>query len=306
MLAALLHGMPAHALMAGAPPDTPAARVDPNTTTSAWSGVGAVVVNGGTYSGVVVAPRFVLTAAHVSGGQPAAVQFVLNFGGSQTHVIQAQAITRYPTQSFPYDDLALIELSAAVPAGVAIYPLAREPLTSAQQITLVGYGGSGNGNVGVSVNSSPAVKRVGGNVIDVVETTLDTSGRSSLFYLYDFDGPTGNGAFGGPTRGNAIETLVAGGDSGSPAFLGSAGNYRLVGINTFVLNPVAGEPNHQRFGMAGGGMLLTRPEFLSWIDATTGYTGGSVDIPTLPEWALVCAMLLFGMIALRSRTMRRA
>lgn len=57
-----------HALgiMAGAPPDSPAARIDPNTTSSPWSGVGSVVVNGAPYSGVVVAPNFVLTAAHVA------------------------------------------------------------------------------------------------------------------------------------------------------------------------------------------------------------------------------------------------
>lgn len=292
------------ATMAGAAPDTPAARVDPNTTASPWNGVGSVVVSGAAYSGVVVAPRFVLTASHVVGSAPpAAIQFVLNFGGNQTHTLAAQAVFRYPTASFPYDDLALIELTAAVPGGVHIYPLVREPLNSTQRITLVGYGASGNGNVGVTVAGSRTVKRVGENVVDAVQTTVDASGRSSLFYLYDFDGPSGTGVFGGPTLGNAIETLVAGGDSGSPAFIGGA----LMGINTFVAQPVAGQPNDYKFGMFGGGMLLSRPEFLNWIDATTGYTASidAVDVPTLPQWALIFGTLLMGTIAFRAQALRR-
>lgn len=302
----LLYCAPARALMAGALPDTLAARVDPNTTTSPWSGVGSVVVNGGIYSGVVVAPRFVLTASHVVGStSPSLIQFVLNFGADQSHVIQALAVSRYPTASFPYDDLALIELSVAVPSGVAIHPLAREPLTSAQLITLVGHGASGNGDAGVSVAPSRTVKRTGRNMLDVVETTLDSSGRSSLFYLYDFDGPSGAGSFGGPTLGNALETLVVSGDSGGPAFIGTSGSYRLVGINTFVASPVAGEPASYRFGTLGGGMLLTRPEFLTWIDTVTGYTTPNpVAVPTLPQWATILALSLLGVIGLRSRALR--
>lgn len=292
------------AMMAGTTPDTPAARIDPNTVASPWNGVGSVVVSGNAFSGVVVAPRFVLTASHVVGSTPAsAIQFVLNFGGNQTHTIPAQAVFRYPTASFPYDDLALVELTVAVPNGVNIYPLFREPLNSTQRITLVGYGASGNGDVGVSVSASRTVRRRGENVVDAVQTTVDTSGRSSLFYLYDFDGPSGNGVFGGPTLGNAVETLVAGGDSGSPAFIGGA----LLGINTFVAQPVAGQPNDYKFGMFGGGMLLSRPEFLDWIDATTGYTASAdaVDIPTLPQWALIAGTLLMGAIALRAQAPRQ-
>lgn len=304
IILALLYCRFAGAMMAGTLPDTPAARVDPNTTSSPWNGVGSVVVSGAAYSGVVVAPRFVLTASHVVGStSPAAIQFVLNFGGNQTHTIPAQAVFRYPSASFPYDDLALVELTVAVPNGVNIYPLFREPLNSTQRITLVGYGASGNGDVGVSAAASRSVKRVGENIVDAVQATVDASGRSSLFYLYDFDGPSGSGVFGGPTLGNAVETLVAGGDSGSPAFIGGA----LMGINTFVAQPVAGQPNDYKFGMFGGGMLLSRAEFLNWIDATTGYTASAdaVDIPTLPQWALIAGTLLLGSIALGAQPPRR-
>lgn len=300
---------PAYVMMAGASPDSPAARVDANTVASPFSGVGSVVVSGASFSGVVVAPRYVLTASHVASAPATAIQFVLNFGGDHTQVIPALAVAIYPGAGFPYDDRALVELATPVPNGVAIYPLVRTPIATGQRITLVGYGASGNGDVGPTVAASSTVKRAGQNIVDAIQTTLDASGRTSLFYIYDFDGPTGAGASGGGTLGNAVETVVAGGDSGGPAFIGSAGSYRLVGINTFQASS-NGQPVDNRFGTLGGGVLLTRPEFLNWIDATTNYTtvGSSnlVDAPTLPEWALIFGVCLMGAMLVRRERARNA
>ncbi len=61
---------PACAIMAGAIPDTPAARVDTAGPTSPWSGVGSVLVEGVPFSGVAIGARWVLTAAHVVGQRP--------------------------------------------------------------------------------------------------------------------------------------------------------------------------------------------------------------------------------------------
>lgn len=301
----LVAGSTAQAMMAGVLPDSPAARVDANTTSSMWNGVGSVIVGGGTYSGVLIAPRFVLTAAHVVGSaSPSSVQFVLNYGGDQTHVIQALSIKKHPTESFPYDDLALIELATAAPAGVSVYPIERNTIAVGHQIALVGYGASGNGNVGVTVSASRSVKRRGWNIVNLIQTTLDASGRESLFYLYDFDAPTGNGSLGGPSTGNTFETLVAGGDSGSPAFIVDSAGPRLVGINTFVISDTAGEPIDYMFGTMGGGILLSAPEFTNWIDATIGTYGGEEDIPTLPEWAVIVGILSMTAVAARGRNVR--
>jgi len=284
-------------MMAGALPDSPLARIDPNTATSPWTGVGSVVVSGGSFSGVVVAPRFVLTASHVTAGAPpSAIQFVLNIGGNQTHTIAAQSVTYYPNANFPYDDLALIELATPLPGGVTIYPLARTALTIGQRIKLVGYGASGYGDVGSSVGGASSVRRTGDNIVDIIQTTLDSSGRTGLFYIYDFDGPSGAGSMGGATLGNAVETIVASGDSGGPAFIGTPGNYRLAGINTF-LTTLNGQPLDSRFGSIGGGVVLSKPEYLQWIDATTGYTTPGneyADAPTLPEWAVLLGICLLG------------
>jgi hypothetical protein len=80
-----------------------------------------------------------------------------------------------------------------------------------------------------------SVRAVGGgiNVLNGWEGLDAVFLLAAAFVIYDFDGPAGAGASGGGTLGNAVETVVAGGDSGGPAFIGSAGSYRLVGINTF-------------------------------------------------------------------------
>ncbi len=110
------------AIMAGQAPDTPAARVNPNSDPT-YSGVGSVLVNGAPLSGVVIAGQFVLTAGHVvNGASPNALSFALNLGSTQwTSAVASVAI--YPSFSFPYDDLAVLKLTNPVPASVPIYPM---------------------------------------------------------------------------------------------------------------------------------------------------------------------------------------
>jgi secreted trypsin-like serine protease len=299
--------VPGHALMAGAVPDTPAARIDANRTDSPWTSAVAVSVNGGLYSGVVVAPRHVLTAAHVVGANaPAAISVRVNADAAPVDMA-ASAVQRFPSASFPYDDLALITLAAEVPAAVEILPLRRSALPARQVITLVGYGWSGNGDLGPSVPGQSNVKRSGRNVVDLVQTTVDSSGRTSLFYLYDFDGRSGYGSWGGATLGNALETGLASGDSGSPAFAEIDGQRWLVGINSLVSPPPGLTANDYRFGTLCGGMLLSDPRFVDWLVAQTGGTLGprapeSGDAP-LPLWA---AAALGVLLAARGRSGRRA
>jgi len=291
------------AMMAGELPDTPAARVDANTAGSPWSSAVAVLINGGVYSGVVVAPRHVLTASHVAGGfPPAAVTVQVNTTASPVS-LAASAITSFPSSDFPYDDLTLITLAAPVPSSVTIQPIYRNSLPSHQALTLVGYGASGNGDVGVSVGASASVKRSGSNAADLVQTTVDSSGRTSLFYLFDFDGPAGTGSFGAGTLGNTLETELSYGDSGSPAFALIDGQRWLIGINTFVASSDGGAVDY-RFGTVGGGILLSDPRFIGWLDAQTGQTlanstSDSADAP-LPAWALGTLALALGG-ALRAR-----
>ena len=305
-LASLAAAPPARALMAGALPDSALARIDPNTPASSWTSAVSVIVNGGTYSGVVVAPRYVLTAAHVPGAAlPTAVSVQVN-ALSTPVVIAATAIAIFPGASFPYDDLALITLATPVPDTVEVLPIYRQTLTARQTVTLVGYGASGNGDVGPSVPSAAGVKRSGLNSIDAVQTTIDTSGRTSLFYLMDFDGPTGNGAFGVGTLGNALETGLASGDSGSPAFATIGGQRWLMGINNFTSPAPGNSAIDFKFGTLAGGMLLSDPRFIAWLTTQTqntlGQSSASAGDAPLPGWALaVLGVALAGKTVARRR-----
>src|SRR5262245_2469118 len=88
----------------GTPPDSPAARIDPNSTTSRFSGVGSIEVDttGGTYLGTgslltnsATGAVYVLTAGHMvdfnddgkftSADGILNITFWLNYGGDQTY-----------------------------------------------------------------------------------------------------------------------------------------------------------------------------------------------------------------------------
>lgn len=288
-----------HAMMAGAAPDSAQARVDPNLPTSPWSGAVSVVVGGAPYSGVVIGPRHVLTAAHVAGGQlPTAVQVVVNTTATPV-TMSVSAVSTYPGASFPYDDLTVLRLAQPVPAGTAVYPIVDAAASTGTRLVLVGYGASGNGNVGPSVAGSASVKRSGQNVLDQFTDRLDASGRTSPFFLYDFDAPTGNGPLGGAGLGNTRETCVAGGDSGSGAFIETAIGPALYGLLTVALNFSAGSTATSVFGSGGGGLILSHPPYLDWLRAQTDQTAvplsqlTAADVPVAPAWALGLAGLAF-------------
>lgn len=292
---------PAHALMAGALPDTPAARVDANTAASNWTSAVSVVVNGAPLSGVVIAPRYVLTAAHVAGGlAPQQVQVRVNTDAAGT-VIQAAAIHTFPSAAFPYDDLTIIELAQTVPPAVVIPEIYRQAPPANALITLVGYGNSAQGNDGSgAVGASAAVKRSGRNRLDTTFDHFGSDTQRSSFFMFDFDGPSGSGAMGGATLGNAVETDFASGDSGSPAYYQSGGKYWLLGINTFISPAPGSSTPASTFGNLGGGLLLSDARYFEWIMQVThgsiaGYEG---EVP-LPAWAL--GLLGLGLM----RAMRR-
>jgi hypothetical protein len=262
------------AIMAGALPDTPEAHVDPNTASSPWAGVGSVIVNGSPYSGVVIGPRHVLTAAHVA-GDPQHVRFQLNLGGEAPHAMAVAKVHRHPgfkgfDPQHPRDDLAVLVLNEDVPAGVPIYPLHRGDIEPGTVLTFVGYGASGHGNTGVSVGAKADVKRVGRNTADAFGQ--DAYGIKRVF-VFDFDGPGAPNQLGGEGLGNAVESTFAGGDSGSPSFLceGSSGyecvggRWVVAGINTFVTAPVGHAGKASTFGTLGGGMVVSA--YVDWIES---------------------------------------
>ena len=284
------------------PPDRPELRVDPNLASSPWAGVGSLSINGGTYSGVAIGPRHVLTAAHVvSGIPPSNIIFNVNYGGALAYRIPAAATFVHPgygkNQSglINLDDIAVVALASDLPRGVPYYPLLSEPLEIGTVITLVGYGASGDGVNGATVASSPAIKRVGRNVIDLFLPAVKRF-EFPRAYLFDFDDPLGKThQLGGASLGNRIETMIASGDSGSPAFVDVEGQWEVAGINTFQIGDPARGSVPPRFGSLGGGM---------WIPAYTQWVTDTMMMSRLPEanagylW-MVGLVGLFGITQLR-------
>lgn len=267
--------MPAQALVAGdpngVPIDSPMRRIDANTPRSPWAGVGSISVNGGTYSGVVIGPHQILTAAHVVAGSAVSnVNFNLNIDGDLSQSFAAKSITinpDYGKQTFrgiALNDLAVIHLASDLPLNVPRYPLLMDSLPIGTVISLVGYGASGDGLHGITVAGQPSVKRVGSNALDMF---VPPPRRFEMpqAYLFDFDGPNVSNALGGLSLGNDVEATLGSGDSGSPAFVSIDGQWMVAGINTFQLS----QPQHPAaplFGSMGGGMFV--PAYATWIRTT--------------------------------------
>jgi Ca2+-binding RTX toxin-like protein len=270
----------------GNPPDSPDQRIDPNTKTSPFAGVGSVSVSRpgtGDFlgTGTPISRRHILTAAHLfdlvnddgtNDVTPGDVIFNLNFGRLLSNRITAEAIQIFPGfrgfNATTENDLAIITLSSDLPEGVPIYGLNRQPLTQGTTITLVGYGTSGNGVTGqIPGTATFDQKRVGQNQVDLV-----TEGT----FVYDFDGSNASTNLlsfvgSGPSLGNAIETTVGPGDSGGPSFIRNGDALLLTGVNTFAFSLPEGFslPGGVQgvFGTGGGGVDVSDPAKLSWIDS---------------------------------------
>ena len=263
LLAAALPVAPAHAVIGGSGPvaDLPG---------RPFSGVVAVLSGNGTYSGALVAPEWVLTAAHVVAGRsPAQVRIRFNLVGGPV-IVPAAAIDVYPgfhgakpgPNGVWYGDLALVRLTRPAPAAARAYRFYRGPALHAV-ITFVGYGAWGDGTQGQEGGGNAAVARMGRNRIDLV---LPAGAANGKVYVYDFDGPDGLGnRFGNPAApaNQAIlgEGVFGGGDSGAPVFVARKRSWRILGIAVFVAPPQAGAP--LRFGSIGGGTIVA--SYLPWI-----------------------------------------
>lgn len=193
---------------AGAPPDTPAARVDPNVAASPYSGVVSINIRyphpttGAAQSficsGALVSSRHVVSAGHcvdtdgsgsvIDVSQPFAVSgrdvrvvFNATAAGAGAAIVTASAVSMNPdyagfgncpvgVPSFCVnDDLAVITLSTDAPADARRYAIWAPEVGRGAQSTLVGYGTSGDGIAGYNVGPAFRVKRSGGNVLDFFE-----------------------------------------------------------------------------------------------------------------------------------------
>ena len=315
-------------ITSGALPDSPEARVDANTLDSRFSGVVSIFTQragrGYICTGALVGKRSVVSAGHCvdADGNGVAidlnapgnsVEVVFNHNGDYADIIGASAISidagyqgfgKCPAgstrRSCVNDDVAVITLGRDAPADAKVYKIATNPLTVGTRIMMAGYGTSGDGVNGYTVDPEFHIKRVGQNYVDLLDLDDEQgfSGRAEVF-VADFDGAgedTHCTYFDvcTPQLPNDVEGGIGGGDSGGPSFVEMYGELTLVANNTFSRRYFADQIDGT-FGTALGGMILG-----SYSDYINRATGG--DVTFVPEPGSV---MLFGLGALALAGARR-
>lgn len=253
-LAGLLALQPAHALT-------------DSTTTTAFDSVGRL----GGLSGVLIAPNWVLTAAHVTGGLTAGSSTFATDSGSAT----VAAVYRYSNEAFPGNDIALVQLSSALSASSV-------PVLNA---TLLTDDALGLATVVSSVSASQ--RQYGVAVLDSVQPTYTGNGATStvnwVTSLY------GSSVRSGDSGGALLQGAVDGTESEAPVLLGL--------VSATLEDPGLGVTPSAFVQVAA---------YRNWIDSTLALSGQSAQwtapVPEPSTWAL---SLLGGVAAIRMARRRR-
>jgi hypothetical protein len=255
---------------------------------SAYSSVGQIYGSdsSGAFaaSGVLIAPGWVLTAAHVTSGATS-LKFFLDSGGSWTSFTDGTRSGVAADRAYTYSkwsgnlgqgyDIGLFHLAsnAGCLSGGACQTAIRYTGTGelGQIGTEVGFGKTGTGSTGAT--TFDGLKRAGTNSVDAF---YNTPGNPKRILLADFDsGKSSDNSFGSSGQ-TGMESIIAPGDSGGGLFEAFGGINYLVGITSFDWARLDGVTDSDYGDVAG----WTRVEiFNSWIDSIINgtATGGALS-----------------------------
>jgi hypothetical protein len=243
----------------------PAFATYPNLAADAlFNRVGQVGTPGFTNgSGTIISPNHVLTAKHVGGTR----FYMSNNGVATSAIIDGVGRVEHPTA-----DLAIITFA---PNTFASWyrPLYADQIGTV--VTMVGFGMTATirGDLtGYNAAGGGGIRRVSHNTADMrITANLGGNITNSVSLLYDLDGAAGvpgdRNIMGGDNP-VADEGGLLPGDSGGAWLVDTGGgNWRLVGVNSFISDTG---------GNGGNGGWSA---FLDWGDA-----GGAVDVNNYSQW----------------------
>jgi hypothetical protein len=316
-------------ISAGAAPDAPGKRVDPNVSTSRFSGVVSLAVQYDNQlficSGTLVGKRQVVTAGHCldtngngslidlnKPGSSVSVVFNAAESGAGRSVIDATRVSMHAdyagfgkcpagVNSLCFnDDVAVVTLGQDAPPQAKIYKIATTALQVGSRIVMAGYGWSGDGINGFSVGPNFRVKRSGENHVDAFNGDDEQNFRGEReVWFGDFDGGGRDTscAWGwscAPGLANDREAGIGKGDSGGPSFIEMYGELMLIATNTFG-GPPPGVADGA-FGSVFGGMVLK-----GYLDYIAEATGGRAQFVPEPTTLAVFGLGLLALAGVRRR-----
>ncbi len=254
--------------------------------------VGKITWSGGYASGTYLGDGWVLTAAHVA---ESATTFSFTINGTSYSSSTAYVHDEWNGEASDGNDIALIylgDVNIDAPS-VLLYSGTTQSLLG-QVVCLSGYGKTGTGDTGAT--SSGGTLHAGENLLERTGGGMPFIDYSSSILLFDFDNPLAR-TDGYPWSSDTAfeyEYLIAPGDSGSGAFVYVDGQYRLAGINSFLL-AFDGTVDAD-YGDIGG--LTSVADYTGWIQTITGR-----DFTAVPEPA-TAALLAMGIPVLLRRRIK--
>jgi Trypsin len=257
----------------------------------------SAVGNFGFCTGTLIAPQWVLCAAHCSLYMPGA-NFTLAGAGTAA-VAQVFNAPGWNGQLENGSDISLIKLATPL-TGVTPAQLYTGTGELGQTAYSVGFGALGVGSLG-NTSGGDNQRRAAMNVID--QTSSVFTGWATDYLIADFDSPlsppTRFTQFGSDNTPLALEGSICFGDSGGGTFINDGGAWKVIGVHSWLdgllsVNGVAGDgtDNASYTDLYG----VTRvSSYVPWITST-------ISANTAPEPGTAA---LFGLGLGLFRTFRR-